>query len=119
MKRISAWFDRHPKTRIALQLAVDALPFLLLALSFVVSAFPSSRWTSAVINSSLSTLMYGGGVAIFLLGVWLRKRAERAFTGYPRCETLSDMLRVLSGIPAFISFICLVVGVVNGFRFSC
>lgn len=117
MKRISAWFDRHPKTRIALQLMVDAAPFLLLALSFIVSVFSPSRWASAVMNNCMSILMYGGGAAIFLLGIWLRKRAERAFNGYPRCETLSDMLRVLSAIPAFISFICLIVGIINGFRF--
>ena len=32
MKRISAWFDRHPKTRIALQLVLDGLPVLVMFL---------------------------------------------------------------------------------------
>lgn len=32
MKRISAWFDRHPKTRIALQLGLDGLPVLVMFL---------------------------------------------------------------------------------------
>ena len=35
MKRISAWFDRHMKTRIALQLLLDGLPFFMLAFSFM------------------------------------------------------------------------------------
>ena len=35
MKSISAWFDHHMKTRIALQLVLDGLPFLL-SLSFLV-----------------------------------------------------------------------------------
>ena len=36
MKRISAWFDRHMKTRIALQLVLDGLPAFLLILPLAV-----------------------------------------------------------------------------------
>ena len=38
-----------------------------------------------------------------LLGIWLRKRAEKAFADYPKCETFSDMLRVLSAIATLVS----------------
>lgn len=117
MKRVSQFFDRHMKTRIALQLVLDGLPFFMLAFSFIAGFLPKWSWTSDAMNVCMSILMYGGGTVIFLLGIWLRKRAEKAFTGYPRCETISDMLRVLSAIPAFISFFTLIGGIVNGFRF--
>ena len=103
MKHIFAWFDRHPKTRIALQLVLDGLPFLWLVIPFATCIFPSSRWTSDVMNTCLWLLAWGG-VPIFLLGIWLHKRAEKAFVGYPKCETFSDMLRVLSAIATLVSF---------------
>ena len=107
MKRISAWFDRHPKTRIALQLALDGLPFLMLAVPFAVSVLPSSKWRSHVTNFNMTIWMYGGGAVLFLLGIWLRRRGEKAFGGYPKCQTISDVLRVMSAIPAFVSFLSL------------
>ena len=45
MKRISAWFDRHMKTRIALQLLLDGLPFFMLAFSFMKGFLPKWSWT--------------------------------------------------------------------------
>ena len=117
MKRITAWFDRHTKTRIALQLALDGAPFFMLAFSFIKGFLPKWSWTDDVMNICMTILMYGGGVAIFLLGIWWRKRAEKVFNDYPKCETLSNMLRVLSAIPAFISLGFLVGGIINGFKF--
>ncbi len=111
MKTTSAWFDAHPKTRIALQLVLDGLPAFMLALPFAVSILkvngllPATRGWSAVTNFCLSVLMCGGGVVLFALGIWLRRGAEKAFGDYPRCQILSDMLRVLSAIPALISFL--------------
>lgn len=116
MKHISAWFERHPKTRIALQLVLDGLPFFMLAFSFIAGFLPKWSWTSDAMNVCMSILMYGGGTVIFLLGIWLRKRAEKAFVGYPKCETFSDMLRVLSAIAALISLGFLVSIVISFFR---
>lgn len=108
MGKNSQFFGRHVKTRIALQLVLDALPFLMLTVPFVVSVLPSSKWRSHVTNINMSIWMYGGGAILFLLGIWLRRRGEKAFGGYPKCQTISDMLRVMSAIPAFVSFISLV-----------
>ena len=116
MKNISAWFDRHPKTRIALQLGLDAAPFLLLGIPFATCLFPSSRWTSDVMNTCMWLLAWGG-VPIFLLGIWLRKRAEKMFVGYPKCETFSDMLRVLSAI-ATLASLGFLVSVMFGYIWS-
>ena len=103
MRCISDWFDRHMKKRIALQLLLDAAPFLLLAIPFATCLFPSSRWTSDVMNTCMWILAWGG-VPIFLLSILLRKRAEKAFVGCPKCETFSDMLRVLSAVATLVSF---------------
>ena len=116
------FFDRHVKTRIALQLVLDGLPAFMLALAFAISILqvnellPTMWAWSHLTNFCLSVLMYGGGAVLFLLGIWLRRRAEKAFGGYPKCQTISDMLRVLSAIPAFISFICLVSYIFNCFK---
>lgn len=103
MSKVSGFFARHIKTRIAFQLVLDGLPFLWLAIPFATCIFPSSRWTSDVMNTCLWLLAWGG-VPIFLLGIWLRKRAEKVFVGYPKCETFSDMLRALSAIATLVSF---------------
>lgn len=110
MKRISAWLDRHPKTRIALQLAVDGMPFWLMAFPFTVDVIDVNcetamipHWLDVMTTASLMLTMYGGGAALFGLGIWLRSRAERAFARHPGWKGLSIALCVLSFVPAVIS----------------
>ena len=110
MNRISAWFDRHPKTRIALQLVLDALPFLLLAFPFTVGVVDVNcetvmipHWLDTMTTASLMITMYGGCAVLFILGIWLRSRAERAFARHPGWKWLSIALCVLGFIPAVIS----------------
>ena len=110
MKRISAWFDRHPKTRIALQLALDGAAFLLLAFPFTVGVIEVNcesviipQWLDALTTASLMISMYGGGAVMFILALCLRSRAEAAFARYPWCRGISIFLLVLSCVPAVLS----------------
>ncbi len=110
MHRISEWFDRHPKTRIALQLVLDGLPFLMAMFSFniglleldMVLSYPG--WWDTIAIGCMYVIMYGGGAVLFVLGIWLRSRAAVEFECYPWCKAASIMLRVLSFLPAILSF---------------
>ena len=109
MKRISAWFDQHPKTRIALQLVLDGLPLLMALFPLTVGileldeVLPYPGWWDTIAIGCMYAIMYGGGAALFALGIWLRRRALIAFECYPWCKVASMMLRVLSFIPAILS----------------
>ena len=110
MNRISAWFDRHPRTRIALQLMLDGLPFLLLIFPFTVGVVEVNcatvqipRWLDATAMASMQLVMFGGGAVLFLLSMWLRSRAESAFARHSWCKALCVALRVLSFVPAVLS----------------
>ncbi len=99
MGRISKWFTRHPKTRIALQLVLDGLPFLLL-LGFVACAYNLFSYPL-----ELEWLMHVGvfgffilTLPLFILGVWLRGRAEGEFSCYPWCWWTSKVLRILGAL---------------------
>ena len=110
MKRISAWFDRHPKTRIALQLVLDGVPAFLLIFPFAVGILqlkdilPDTAWWSQILNICFYIEMFGGGAALFLLGIWFHSRAKTIFAPPSWWSYLSGMLRVLSAISAIISF---------------
>lgn len=119
MRRVSAWFDRHPKTRIALQLVLDGLPFLLLAFPFMIGIIevnsPSVKlpyWLDATAIFSMQCIMYGCGAVIYVIGVWLSSRAKREYERYPGCKNLSVILRLLSFVPAVLS-----LGLSIGFLF--
>ena len=110
MKRISAWFDRHPKTRIALQLALDGLPFFMLMYMLVVGVLElemvnlSPGWWDTLAIGCMYVMMFGGGAVLFGLGIWLRSKTTVEFECYPWCKALSAIFRILSIIPAVISF---------------
>lgn len=104
MQRMSAWFERHTKTRIALQLALDAAPFLLLVV------FGVCMWNIFSYPLALEWLMNMGifgffmlTLPLFILGIWLRGRAEGEFACYPWCATVSKVLRILGVLAASFS----------------
>ncbi len=104
------------KTRVALQIMLDALPFLLLLfpLIFGILDYEESLsipgWVDAAAYVSLIVTMFGGGAVLFPLGIWLRSRATVAFECYPACKAVSFIFRVLSFIPAAVS-LGLVIGI--------
>lgn len=99
MKRSSSWFDRHTKTRIALQLALDAAPFFLLV------TFGVCVWNIFSYPLELEWLMDIGifgffilTIPLFALGIWLRGRAKGEFACYPWCRSVSTVLRLLGAL---------------------
>lgn len=109
MKCISAWFDRHPKTRIALQLALDGLPFFMLMYMLVVGVLElemvliTPGWWDTIAIGCMYAMMFGGGAMMFGLGIWLRSKATVEFERYPWCKAVSGILRIVSIIPAVLS----------------
>ena len=110
MKRISAWFDRHMKTRIALQLVLDGMPLLLALFPFVIGLLELDGvllypgWWDTIAVGCMYVIMYGGGAVLFGMGIWLRSKATVEFECYPWCKGVSVILRLLSVIPAVLSF---------------
>ena len=99
MRRISDWFDKHMKTRIALQLVLDAAPFILLA------GFCACMWHLFTYELALEWLMHVGilgffilTLPLFILGIWFRGRAEGEFACYPWCWWMSKVLRILGAL---------------------
>ena len=99
MHNISTWFDRHPKTRIALQLMVDAAPFLLLV------GFGACVWNVFSYPLELERLMdigifgyFLGTLPLFIFGIKWKKSADGEFVCYPWCDKVSSVCRTLSGI---------------------
>ena len=99
MSRFSEWFNRHTKTRIALQLALDAAPFLLLVV------FGVCMWNLFSYPLELEWLMNMGifgffilTLPLFILGIRLRGRAEGEFVCYPWCAKVSKVLRILGAL---------------------
>ena len=121
MGRISKWFTQHPKTRIALQLVLDGLPFLMvviwsvMAIAEIEDLFTVPQWLGDLLMTYMVFGMYGGNAVLFVLGIWLRSRAVVAFECYPWCKIVSFVLRILSFIPAVISFGFLIGIVVHYF----
>ena len=109
MKCISAWFDRHPKTRIALQLVLDGLPFLLAMFPFAVgmleldAVLPYPGWWDTIAIGCMYAVMYGGGAVLFGLGIYFRCKAKVGFECYPWCKVVSVILRLLGLLPAILS----------------
>ena len=122
MGRISQWFDCHVKTRIALQLMLDGLPVLLALFPLVVGVLELEEilmypgWWDTIAMGCTYILLFGGGAVIFGIAVWLRSKATDAFEHYPCCKAVSTILRILSLIPAVLSFGCLIGITVSRFR---
>ena len=110
MKYVSAWFDRHVKTRLALQLVLDGLPFLMALFPLAVGmleldeALPYPGWWDTIAMGCMYTMMFGGGAVLFGVDIWLRSKAKVEFECYPWCKGLSFILMILSFIPAVVSF---------------
>ena len=112
-KKPGSLFDKHMKTCIALQLILDSLPFLLLAVPFAVAVIDVNLfddemhqlpfWLDALAAVCLLIVMYGGAAVLFILGIWSRRCVKVEFACYPKCKKLSAALRVLGFIPAVIS----------------
>ena len=122
MKRISAWFDRHMKTRIVLQLVLDGLPVLLSLFPLMVGILELDEvlmypgWWDTIAIGCMYVMMFGGGAVLFGLGIWLRSKATVEFECYPWCKGVSVILRIMSIIPAVFSFGFLVGIAVSRFR---
>ena len=122
MKHISAWFDRHMKTRIALQLVLDGLPFLMALFPLVVGmleldeVLPYPGWWDTIAIVCMYAIMYGGGAVLWGLGIYFRSRAKVEFECYPWCKVVSVILRLLSLLPAILSLGFLIGIIVLCFR---
>lgn len=114
MRRISEWLDRHPKTRIALQLMLDGLPVLIMVLHL------SSGYSVRMLTSGWdghyrivpSTFYYVTLVCLMILPIpafvasflW-RDKVVDLFEQYRWCRYVSSMLRVVSALIVSIVFI--------------
>lgn len=99
MRRVSEWFDLHIRTRVTLQLLVDAAPFILLIgfCGCLMNLFTNSlelEWLMdiGIFGFFILTL------PLFILGIWLRGRAEGEFACYPWCSRVSTILRILGAL---------------------
>ncbi|MBE5810273.1 MAG: hypothetical protein E7318_04975 [Clostridiales bacterium] len=99
MRRISEWFDRHMKARIALQLVLDGLPFIQMI------GFGICVYILFTYPLELEWLMHVGilgffilSLPLFILGIWCRGRAEGEFACYPWCWWASKVLRILGAL---------------------
>ncbi len=104
--RISAWFDRHMKTRIALQLVLDGLPVLVMLLHL------SSGYSVKMLTSGWdghyrivpSTYYYVTLVSLLIIPIpafvasflW-RDKVVDLFEQYRWCRWISNLLRI-SGV---------------------
>ena len=93
MKHISAWFDRHPKMRITLQLLLDALPMLLMLVMAAAAAKESLKPPMSDVSPILMGVYVLGAVPLFILAIILRGSADALFKRYTWCRRLSLILR--------------------------
>ena len=95
MRTIYRFFHRHIKTRIALQLLLDAMPLLLMC------GFGAFAYNLFSYPLELEWLMHIGfwgfligTIPVFIGGIILRRRADAEFVCYPWCEWVSRILRI-------------------------
>ena len=95
MRAILNFFDRHINIRIALQLLLDAIPFVLMC------GFGACAYNLFTYPLELEWLMHIGiwgfligVVPFFAAGVILRSRADAEVSCYPWCEWTSRVLRI-------------------------
>ena len=106
MERIRLYFDRHTKQRVALQLAVDALPLLLMI------GFGMCMYNLFSYRLELEWLMHIGvfgflllPLPLFILGIWMRGAAEGAFACYAWCAKVSTGLRIAGALAVSIALV--------------
>lgn len=101
MNKISCFFDRHIKTRIALQLVLDGLPFLSLA-GLVGCACVVEEYEYNPIGEVAAILMlicavgFLASFPIMILAARLRMLADVDFQCYPVFKIPSAIMRWLS-----------------------
>ena len=108
MVKNSQFFGRHVKTRIALQLVLDGLPFF--SLCGVISCF-GWMWSAdnrvmTVISAVLlcvSAIGFVFAVPLLLIAARMRDKADDEFDSYPICKIPSMVFRCLSFIAAAFS----------------
>ena len=104
MKRLSAWFDRHGKLRIALQLLLDASPLLLMAWAMTaisISGDGQIQWRAWLFDVSMTVFAFLT-VPLFIWSV-LTARNLVEFDIYPAWGKVSLALRWLSVVPMLIA----------------
>lgn len=102
--RLSAWFDRHGKLRIALQLLLDASPLALMAwalASIHISGSGYVQWTAWLSELSVTVFAFCT-VPLFIWSV-LTARNLVEFDIYPAWGKVSLALRWLSVVPMLIA----------------
>ena len=112
MKRIAAWFDEHPKTRIVLQLMVDAASVLAALMHFLsfctVTMLEESgayhMQPSAFYRATLVCLMIIPIPAFVASFLW-RDRAFALFEQHRWCRWTSTALRIISALVVAFSFL--------------
>lgn len=105
MRRISEWLDRHPKTRIALQLVLDAVPVILVILHLL-SGFTvmiTDEWGTYSIEPSLFydvTLICLLVIPIpaFIASFCWRDKAFELLEKYRMCRYSSNVLRIFGAL---------------------
>lgn len=111
MKEISDWFDRHPKMRIALQLAVDGAPVLaglMHLLSFYTVTMLEENGAyhmqpSSFYRVTLVCLMIIP-IPMFVASFLWRDRAFALFEQHRWCRWISTALRIISVL--VVAFTC-------------
>ena len=106
MRSISEWFDRHSKTRIALQLVLDGLPVLVTMVVILrvygvldeVYHYPIMKAIGIVCACGF----FFACLPLFMLACWLHHHVNIDFDIYPLWRVPSLILRILS----FMAVIC-------------
>lgn len=104
MKRISAWFDRHTKLRIALQLVLDGLPFIQM-IGFGVCVYNLFTYPLEL-EWLMDVGIFGFLIAalpLLIIGIKLKSDAEGEFACYPWCDWVSRILRIFSALGVSVS----------------
>ena len=96
MKSISAWFDRHMKTRIALQLVMTGMPLAFLVIT-ALTFFGMEEMPEELSKFCLFGFIFLN-TPIFILSWLLRRYAEIDFKRFPRCETPFVAMEILEGL---------------------
>ena len=114
MKRISAWFDRHPRTRIALQLALDGAPVLVMVLHLL-SGYSVKMLTTGWDGAHRivpSTFYYVTLVCLmvipipaFVASFFWRDKAFELFEQHRWSRRASNLLRIAGALVVAIAFL--------------
>ena len=117
MRTNQDFFDKHMKTRIALQLLLDAIPFVLLcgfgACTYNLFTYPlEQEW---LVHIGIWGFMLGT-VPLCILGRVSRKRMEDQLAAYAACARVSKILTLLGTVAACWSVLALILCLMNIIR---